>query len=286
MRGAPSAAAKPEQGRIDPGAAPIVVGWDGSDDARRAADWAVGLVAAGRGGVVHLTRSLGLPGVPHALGGLTVDELIERHEESARVELDAERTRLALRGATIEVHLRRWPPIETLLEHAAATGAALIVLGQHGHGPERLLLGSVSAAVVRAARCPVVVVRGATSVSPPRRALLAFDGSEAASAAGAALARWAPAASVLAVHVRSGESSLDSESILAALAAAGLDRGRVEPRLVDGAPAEALLEAATAEGVDLVAAGRRGHATWRRLVLGGVSDKLLQLAPCPVLVAH
>jgi nucleotide-binding universal stress UspA family protein len=47
-----------------------------------------------------------------------------------------------------------------------------------------------------------------------------------------------------------------------------------------------LLRLAAGEAIELVAAGRRGHSAWSERVLGGVTEKLLQLAPCPVLVAH
>jgi nucleotide-binding universal stress UspA family protein len=57
-------------------------------------------------------------------------------------------------------------------------------------------------------------------------------------------------------------------------------------RVADGPAAPALLALAAEESVDLVAAGRRGRSGWRERVLGGVADKLLHLAPCPVLVAH
>jgi nucleotide-binding universal stress UspA family protein len=48
----------------------------------------------------------------------------------------------------------------TILEYAAAWPADIIVVGSHGRrGVDRLVLGSVSAAVVRKARCSVEVVR-------------------------------------------------------------------------------------------------------------------------------
>jgi|SRR5215472_4265305 len=47
-----------------------------------------------------------------------------------------------------------------ILDHAEAWGADLIVVGSHGYGAwERLLLGSVSQAVVSHAKCSVEVVR-------------------------------------------------------------------------------------------------------------------------------
>ncbi len=51
-------------------------------------------------------------------------------------------------------------PKTKIIDHADAWGANLIVVGSHGRkGLERLLLGSVSAAVASHARCSVEVVR-------------------------------------------------------------------------------------------------------------------------------
>lgn len=51
-------------------------------------------------------------------------------------------------------------PVESIVEHAKAGGADLIVIGSHGRsGLPRLLLGSVAEGVIRNAACPVLVVR-------------------------------------------------------------------------------------------------------------------------------
>lgn len=51
------------------------------------------------------------------------------------------------------------PPREVILDEAARWRADLIVMGSHGYGPwQRLLLGSVSQAVVSHADCSVEVV--------------------------------------------------------------------------------------------------------------------------------
>jgi nucleotide-binding universal stress UspA family protein len=266
----------------------VVVGFDGSDDAIRAADWAVE-VARRRNAAVHLVHALALPPIPlFDHHGWTVAELLERHEAEMRSRLEAERARLAARGIEVEVHLRRWLPVDTLLEHAAAAGAGLVVVGRHGAGASRLLLGSVSAAVARGARQPVAIVRGTPHASPPRKALLAVDGSGAARQAAAALALWAPDAEVLAVHVRTHDSEdlPDVQALSRWLADAGLAGGRCRPLLAEGAVAGTLLDLAEREDVDLIAAGRRGLSSWQALLLGGVSEKLLQLAPCPLLLAH
>lgn len=54
--------------------------------------------------------------------------------------------------------LEKGDPVERLLE-ACESGVDLLVLGSRGFGPVlRLLIGSVSSRVIRAAKCPVMVV--------------------------------------------------------------------------------------------------------------------------------
>lgn len=58
------------------------------------------------------------------------------------------------------VHARIGQPVREILDLADEIGADLIIVGSHGRGPVgRLLLGSVSTAVLHAALCPVLVVR-------------------------------------------------------------------------------------------------------------------------------
>lgn len=54
---------------------------------------------------------------------------------------------------------------QTVVRESERWGADLIVAGRHNRGPvERLLLGSVSEAIVRAAEVPVLLVRRVTPV--------------------------------------------------------------------------------------------------------------------------
>ena len=51
------------------------------------------------------------------------------------------------------------PAIEKILHEAETHGAELIVMGSHGHGAlYELLVGSVTAGVLKGAMCPVLVV--------------------------------------------------------------------------------------------------------------------------------
>lgn len=66
-----------------------------------------------------------------------------------------------LRTAGHEVHplLVQGPTIQTILAEADRVGAGMIVVGSHGHGKLfDLVVGSVSAGVIRKATVPVLVV--------------------------------------------------------------------------------------------------------------------------------
>lgn len=265
----------------------LLLAFDASDDSRRAAAWA-GAVAAARGGVeIDLVHALTLPAIP--LGGweVPVGELLDRHERAMRDAADRELEALAAAGVPATLFLRRWLPVETLLEHAADRRPGLIVVGPHGHGRRRFRIGSTSSAVARAALTPVVVVRGESPVAPPSRVLVGFDGSPASVAATAAAARWFPAARITAVGVADGESEPDRDGLLHRLAEIGVAAGRAEAIALAGDPAATLLDLAETSRADLLAVGRRGGGSGLAgLFLGGVSEKLLQLSPCPLLVAH
>jgi nucleotide-binding universal stress UspA family protein len=49
-------------------------------------------------------------------------------------------------------------------------------------------------------------------------------------------------------------------------------------------PAHALAEAAREEGAEVIVMGTRGHTPLTGLLLGSVTQRLLHIAPCPVLV--
>ena len=55
-----------------------------------------------------------------------------------------------------------------------------------------------------------------------------------------------------------------------------------ERRLLNGEPAETIVDFAHAQGVDLIIMPTRGHAQFRRLLLGSVSAKVLHDTSCPV----
>lgn len=122
--------------RIQPGS--IVVAADGSPDAERAVLWAAEQA--------HLER--------RALVVVTAADQGAAAANEAAVQLARHwRPGVEVEGATID-----GTPRDVLLELSVA--AHLLVMGSRGRGPvESVVLGSVSASVVRHAACPVVVCR-------------------------------------------------------------------------------------------------------------------------------
>ncbi|MDT7875858.1 MAG: universal stress protein [Sulfolobaceae archaeon] len=58
----------------------------------------------------------------------------------------------------------------------------------------------------------------------------------------------------------------------------------VESVVLEGDPATAILEYASKNGVDLIVTGSRGLSTFKRIILGSVSTKIVQDSKIPVLV--
>jgi nucleotide-binding universal stress UspA family protein len=73
------------------------------------------------------------------------------------------------------------------------------------------------------------------------------------------------------------------ESCLARVTAAGLEGEIV---VVHGVPFHEILETAKTQQVDLVVMGTHGRTGLQHILLGSVAEKVVRLAPCPVLVAR
>jgi nucleotide-binding universal stress UspA family protein len=79
------------------------------------------------------------------------------------------------------------------------------------------------------------------------------------------------------------EQREDSKALLESVKPAfpGID---VERRLLDGAPADAIVDfARSEEGVDLIVMGTHGRTGITRLLMGSVAEAIVRKAPCPVL---
>lgn len=133
----------------------IVVGFDGSPAAHRAARLALALSVSGTGSVwfVHATQPDHRMAEP-----LTDEEIVAPHRAMSRA-MEALREQARLRGLSAFVLDRQGPPGEVLVETGREVSAELYVVGTRGRGDaSRVLLGSVSEYVVAHAKVPVIVV--------------------------------------------------------------------------------------------------------------------------------
>ena len=285
----------------------VVVGVDGSDEARRALAW--GFREAGlRGvGVRVLTVWTGSPPSGAGEGPRTTDEF-ERAVQ-ARVRADAVEAARAAGAAAVpfETAVRFGHPAASLVEGAGADG--LLVVGSRGLGGLRgRLFGSVSQQCAQHATVPVVVVRGDAPVwvaAPAGRVVVGVDGSpdSVTAARFAGVEARSRGAELHVVHAWSDTVSgyggppwavpyatLQEEAASAlqrSVRDAGLDGGpglRVRAEAIRGVDWDVLLD--VAEGADLLVVGSRGRSGWTALLLGSVALHCVTAAPCPVAVVR
>jgi nucleotide-binding universal stress UspA family protein len=132
----------------------IVVGYDGSEAAKRALERAAELVEGGR-----LTVVAGVPLTPHS--GRGPGPTVDPAEKSERErDLDEAAAFAAEKGVEARTVFGHGDPAEAIVAEARDLGADLVVVGTRGRNVvSRAILGSVSTRVVHDAPCDVLVVR-------------------------------------------------------------------------------------------------------------------------------
>jgi nucleotide-binding universal stress UspA family protein len=272
---------------------PVLVAYDGSEDAERALIWAA-----------HESVRTGSP-----LRVVTIDDVssspwggeiwvrdpeMVAHAEAVLGDLGVEDGVVERRVGNVA---------STLLD--LSESASLVVLGSNGRGrvPETFL-GSVSQHVARHAVCPVVVVR------PPRRPdagriVVGLDGSAMSEAAldyacrraegtgevVVAIHGWkvhTPSTDVFSSTARSVTDTLEEKQVLLGESVAGM-RGAypdvvVVTEAIPVAPGDALVDASS--NASLVVVGSRGRGFFSGLLLGSVSQDVLHRAHCPVAIVR
>jgi nucleotide-binding universal stress UspA family protein len=131
----------------------IVVGYDGSEPAKRALDRAAGMADAQI--VVVSAAQI------EAHGSRGPGPIVDPAEESERsAELDEAVEHLAGKGIVPRTVLGHGDAGAVIVEEAREAGADLVIVGTRGRGAvARTVLGSVSTKVVHDAQCDVLVVR-------------------------------------------------------------------------------------------------------------------------------
>ncbi len=138
----------------------LIVGLDGSAGAAAAADtvvarnWPVGTEVR----LVNATWDLPLVGTEAAAAELAA--WVREAKQQLEVKMNETKEKLQARGLQVSMVIEQQDPKHLLCDEAEKWGADCIFVGAQGISKiERLLLGSVSAAVAARAHCSVEVVR-------------------------------------------------------------------------------------------------------------------------------
>lgn len=138
----------------------VAVGYNGTPESRAALEESVLLAGRGPAAIRLIGITEVLPRLPdRARSAAPPPGSVPGRDGTADLEtaLSAAAAELPSELRALSVH-ERGDPVERLLEQAAQ-GVDLLVLGSRGFGPVmRVLVGSVSAKVVRRASCPVLIV--------------------------------------------------------------------------------------------------------------------------------
>ena len=276
---------------------PIVVGVDASPEAAGAAALASRIAAAARTSchLVHAARDL--------WGSLQPDE---GGQELQRAVIDAARIRVAAQLKdvvprelvhTLSIRIGRTATV--LGDAVTALGAELVVVGGKHHSTfGRWLGGSTSLSVVRTTHVPLLVTVG--SPLAIRRVLVAVDASEAARPTLQAAER---VATTFGAELRS-LSVVEPLPVMPevtppydtagyyALAEQQLERDAwshirtpgVERLIRYGQPLEVIAREATDFRADLLVVGSHGRGWAERMLVGSVTERLLNQLPTSVLV--
>ncbi|MGB3186327.1 MAG: universal stress protein [Ornithinimicrobium sp.] len=290
------------------GKLPVTVGYDGSEEADEAVDWAA--VEADRLGtelvVLLATDTSTLERSGDSVGRGHSPRIEEQAKEVA--EAGAARARVAVPGLAVSTHTTALGAAAALRE--TSTKSRLVVVGRRSRARlSDAVMGTVQFAVATHAECPVVVVptQGDVTTGLTLPVVVGVDGSEGSiaalrEAADAASRRDADLIVVCAWKPRASWSSIPltndragHEEAHRARSAATETMGRARELLDEEFP-ELTLREIVAEGrpstllaressrAGLVVVGARGQGDLSGMLLGSVGRNLIYRSDCPVAI--
>lgn len=293
----------------------ILVPTDFTPCSLRALRYAARLVR-GTGARLHLLHVVGAAAEGAPLAGCSELDSARDHLRSAAagaLRPDASGAEGAAGHGHVEHHIERaHKAAPVILSYAAALRADLVALGTHGRtGANRFLIGSTAERVVRHAQCSVLTVGPGGGLAPGlvRRLLVPVDFSAPARQAAAEAKRLAAhfGARLALLHVI--EPALrpvfcgDHPGVFAFSATrpeaqarqelarfykqAGGVQGPVAHHVMRGRPAPVIARFARENAVHLIVQGARGLTRLEDVpLLGGVAERVVRAAPCPVLTVR
>lgn len=222
------------------------------------------------------------------------EQLVAQELNSARQYLDEMARQAAASGVACETEVIQAVHIhEEIVSQADRMQADLIIMGRRGkRGLARVMLGDITARVIGHAHCNVLVV--------PRQAqfrgqhfVIATDGSrfsDAAAATAGSLAKLCRATTaVVAVHSPSHSEQRRMEALRAVNRITSFlqqESLNTQGQLLEGRTDEKIVEIATTQNTDLIVLGSHGRTGLERVLLGSVTERVLNLTACAVLVVR
>jgi nucleotide-binding universal stress UspA family protein len=234
----------------------------------------------------------------------------------AKAYLDQLASGLGEWGLRVSTIVRPGPAAETILDYIRETNIQQIVMATHGYsGISRWVHGSIAERVVQSADVPVLLVRvqedaGGVSHKPMscHRILVPLDGSPLAEQVlpqAVAIARALGAELVLfrvltlltsltfagewympldsVIEIARQEARLYLDGVAEDLDAQGI---QVSTALQVGGVANAIIEYAEANEIDLIAMSTHGRTGLARWALGSVADRVLRAGGNPLLLVR
>lgn len=283
---------------------PIVVGVDGSPSSRDAVRWAA-REAVVRGAPLLLVSSVGNGGA--GAPPQFVDQLRAAGERGVTDAVALAATQDPDGSLDVRTELSTVAAVESLIEHSRT--ARMVVLGTRGLGEfTGGLVGSVTAAAVRHAHCPIAVIAGWPRSGEPELTgpiVVGIDGSENSEPAIALAFEEASLhqAPLVALHAWSDRdlstvftstedypwpATETAERAVLAESLAGWQEKypdvTVRQVVVQDRPVRNLLM--HGGGARLIVVGSHGRGGFKGMLLGSTSSALLHTVSCPLLIVR
>lgn len=285
----------------------LLAATDLSAPARHAVERGFRLAAAigARYSVLHALELDAMDAMREWLGA-DIDEVKRKLEDQARETL-AQQLATGTHQIAADALIVSGAPLATIIEHAAALDADLLIMGAHGDDFLRhLTLGSMASRLLRkTTRHPMLVVKQVPH-EDYRRVLIPLDFSPLSVRAIRFVRTLAPDAELILMHAfeapfegkltyagvdasvlqryRDGAQADALRRLRHTAEQAGLDIGDYTPLVIHGDPSLQIVEQEQERDCDLIAIGKQGMHVTEELLLGSVTKHVLAESQGDVLV--
>lgn len=220
------------------------------------------------------------------------EQLLKRELDAAAAHLDRVKAQAQAAGLACETRLVQGNEIhQEIANEAERVQADVVIMGRRGrHGLARRLLGDTTVKVIGTAKCSVLVAPRIADITG-RHFVLASDGSRHADGAAVAamnLAKLCNTPVTVVSVTREGHSEERrreaTQVVRRAVSHLQKEGIRANGEVPHGMPDELIVQAARDANADLIIMGSHGRTGLERILLGSTSERVINEAPCAVLI--